>query len=107
MVSNPGNPPTGEVGDDNALADLLDDLEVPGEDSEDGDELEVRFSNFNSIAWSLPRHASAEERRDWAYARQVARQNENFHALKEWKGEEEALRLIKKVILKKKNASNS
>jgi hypothetical protein len=80
MVSNPGSPPTGEVGDDNALADLLDDLEVSGEDSEDGDELEVRFSNFNSIAWSLPRNASAEERRDWAYARQVARQNENFGA---------------------------
>ena len=36
---------------------------------------------------------------------ELARQNENFHALKEWKGEEEALRLIKKVLLK--NASNS
>jgi hypothetical protein len=36
---------------------------------------------------------------------ELARQNENFNALKEWKGEEEALRLIKKVLLK--NASNS
>lgn len=36
---------------------------------------------------------------------ELARQNENFNALKEWKGEEEALRLIKKVLLK--NANNS